>query len=141
MRESIKSIAVKFQSNSSQILPYTNIPERDRTYTQSKHSNLWKKNTIINEMIRQNDRTIYENDRSGFWNDSSAEPRKRTTQKNHVKEPHLESVNYNRDGPDKYSAEFTILQSSPTTVSWQIPALTNIPERVRTTCERPNGTI
>ena len=61
------------------------------------------------------------------------EQRKRTTYRNHVKEPHLESVNCNRDGPDKYSADFDILQSSPTGVSCQIPAHTNIPERDRTT--------
>jgi len=44
----------------------------------------------------------------------SKEPRKRTT-------------------PDKYSAEFKILQSSPTGLSCQIPAHTNIPERDGTT--------
>ena len=60
-----ESIAVKFLSNSCQILAHTNIPERDRTYTQSKRSNLCKKNAV-----ERRDRTT--------------ERQTRTTRQNHV---------------------------------------------------------
>jgi len=84
-----------------------------------------------------------EKERSGMTrqNDRTTERRSRATQQNDVRELPSGMIPVQNDAqeqrkrttPDKYSAEFDILQSSPTGVSYQIPTHTSIPERDRTT--------